>query len=132
MGAERPTADLWSKNRWWELCPDLLGLIDRNGYFVCANPAWQPILGWLPEEISRLPFSEFIHPDDLPKTQAEWVKVLAGDPVIRFENRYLCQNGTYKTLHWFAVLDGDHVFCQARDVDAEIAHWTHHERAKGA
>lgn len=63
-----PIASAWCASIWWRVCPDLLGLVDRRGYFVRCNPAWKTILGWLPEDICALPFMEFVHPDDLDKT----------------------------------------------------------------
>lgn len=83
----------------------LLVTLDSNGYFRHANPSWERLLGWSPEEMTARPFIEFVHPDDRSATTAEAAALFEGKMTIRFDNRYQCKDGTYKWLAWTAYMD---------------------------
>jgi PAS domain-containing protein len=40
-------------SRFWQISPDLLGVLKANGYFGSCNPAWTAVLGWTEDEIRR-------------------------------------------------------------------------------
>ena len=105
----------------WRVNPDLLGVLDADGYFKSSNPAWQTVLGWSEEEISRTKFFDFLHPDDLARNYKAFDEALEGQPVFRFENRYRRKDGAYRWLSWTAIPDGDFVYCNARDVTEDKA-----------
>jgi len=109
------------RNRTWEVSPDLMGILNRYGYFEKSNPAWTAILGWSEEEIRTTQFREFIHPDDLARTEATWDDVTNGKPAVRFENRYRRKDGGWCWFSWIAVPDGDKVYCTARHITADKA-----------
>jgi len=54
-----------------EMSLDLICTASFDGYFVELNPAWSEVLGYELHELTRRPFVEFIHPDDLERTLAE-------------------------------------------------------------
>ena len=105
--------------RTWNVSPDLLGVLNLDGYFEHSNPAWQSTLGWSAEEIRTTKFLELIHPDDLPRTHAAWEAANQGQPALRFENRYRHKLGGWHWLSWVAVPEGDKVYCSARDITVE-------------
>ncbi|GGX75923.1 hypothetical protein GCM10011309_27450 [Litorimonas cladophorae] len=105
-----------SQSRTWRLSPDLLGLVNQEGVFFETNPAWQTLLGWKDAEIKNMVFSEFIHPDDIEKTNSVFASLKDGLAALHFENRYRCKNGEYKWLSWVAVPEGDIFVCSARDI----------------
>ena len=100
----------------WLITPDLLGVLNSDGYFRGTNPAWEATLGYKPEDIERNQFLDFIHPDDLARTQEAFVAIQKGLPVLNFENRYRHKNGTYRWLSWNCVPDDGLLYCSARDV----------------
>ena len=106
-------------SRTWVVNPEILGILNRDGYFEKSNPAWQSTLGWSEEEVRATKFFEFIHPDDLARTNAAWDNAGRGVPALRFENRYRCKDGGWRWLSWIAVPEGDKVYCSARDITAE-------------
>ena len=105
--------------RTWQVSPDLLGVLNLDGYFEHTNPAWQATLGWSAEEIRATQFFNLIHPDDLPRTYAAWDAANQGQPALRFENRYRHKLGGWHWLSWVAVPEGDKVYCSARDITVE-------------
>jgi sigma-B regulation protein RsbU (phosphoserine phosphatase) len=116
---QRVAAQVSAKSRVWQLTPDLLGILNQQGFFETTNPAWQAMLGWSESEIASTRFFDFLHPDDLPENHAAWAKALAGQPAINVENRYRRRDGSYCWLSWIAVPDGDKIYCTARDITAD-------------
>ncbi|WP_187278527.1 PAS domain-containing sensor histidine kinase [Methylobacterium sp. WL64] len=110
----------WS-SRTWQVTTDLLVVANAAGVFFQVNPAWEAVLGWSQAETAEISFLDLIHPDDLPKTQAAFERLLAGEPVLRFENRYRTKAGDYRDLTWVAVPEGGLFYCSARDVSEERA-----------
>ncbi|WP_437807281.1 PAS domain S-box protein [Sorangium sp. So ce1078] len=91
--------------RLFRVSVGLLVTLDANGYFRHANPAWERTVGWSPQEMTAKPFIEFVHPDDREATLAEATALFQGRTTIRFDNRYICKDGSYKWLAWTAHLD---------------------------
>jgi PAS domain S-box-containing protein len=89
-----------------------------DGYFKRLSPAWSTTLGWSLKELKSKPFLEFVHPDDRAATLSAMAGLLAGRETILFENRYRCQDGSYKWLQWNAnsMRPRELVFAIARDV----------------
>ena len=108
----------WS-NRTWQVSTDLLAIANAEGVFIAVNPAFEAVLGWTHTDIAGVPFIDLIHPEDVPKTRAASEKLLAGEPVLRFENRYRTKGGAYRNLAWVAVPEGGLSYCSARDVTQE-------------
>ncbi|MGI4941684.1 MAG: PAS domain-containing protein [Janthinobacterium lividum] len=104
------------RGRTWQVSPDLLAVFNPQGRFVSTNPAWQAVLGWSAEELSRAPYTAFIHPDDREQSHAAFERVKHGEPVLHFENRYRCKHGGYRWLSWVAVPEAGRFFCSARDI----------------
>ena len=71
-----------------------------DGYFKKLNPAWEKTLGWSRDELLTKPINEFIHPEDLVKTEEMMRVVCTGHTIAMFENRYRCKDGTYRWLLW--------------------------------
>lgn len=102
--------------RTWRVTPDLMCILDRAGCFLAVNPAWSNTLGWPRERIVGRPYLDFLHPDDVARSNEAFAQVKSGRPVLRFENRYLKQDGGYCWLSWVAVPEGEHFYCTIRDV----------------
>ncbi len=105
--------------RTWDVSPDLLSVMTPDGLFERVNPAWTVTLGWSAEHITRTPYMDFVHPDDLARSHDAFERVRQGDPVLRFENRYRHADGGWRCLSWVAVPVEGKFYCSARDVTAE-------------
>jgi PAS domain S-box-containing protein len=91
---------LLQSDRIFNFSLDLFCMVDFKGYFRLLNPAWEFTLGWRREELMEKPWVEFVHPDDQKPAIRMQEKIIEGNEVFRFENRYLCKNGTVKWLAW--------------------------------
>ncbi len=104
-----------SQRKTWQLSPDLLGIVDENGFFVQTNPAWNTTLGWSDAEIREMVYLDFLHPEDVERTKEIFKAMKQGAPALYFENRYRCKDGSYRWLSWVAVQENDTFVCSARD-----------------
>ncbi|MBI1256791.1 MAG: GAF domain-containing protein [Chloroflexi bacterium] len=104
--------------RVFDLSIDMISTIGFDGYFKTLNPAWINTLGFTNEEILATPFIDFVHPDDVERTNAEAAKLAEGVLTLDFENRYRTFDGSYKWMSWHVVPDTDRglMYCVTRDV----------------
>ncbi|MGV3664251.1 MAG: PAS domain-containing sensor histidine kinase [Prosthecobacter sp.] len=88
------------RRRFFTLSIDMFCIASTDGCFTRVNPAFRHILGHSTEEFLARPLVDFIHPDDRAAMQAEMEKLRHGEPVIYFENRFQCKDGSWKWLSW--------------------------------
>jgi PAS domain S-box-containing protein len=105
-------------DRFFTLSLDMLCIARSDGYFKRVSPAFTQTLGWSTEEMLARPFLDFVHPDDRTATLREVEKqVVAGEQVLRFENRYRHKDSSWRTLSWKSVPQPDGtMYATARDV----------------
>jgi PAS domain S-box-containing protein len=106
------------RDRFFTLSIDMLCIAGFDGYFKRLNPAWRRTLGHPIEELLARPYLDFIHPDDRPATVAEMERLVRGGDTRNFENRYRCQDGSYRWLVWTATPYPDRqlIYATARDI----------------
>jgi len=75
---------------------------DPESNFRYANPTLANLLGRSVSELSQTPFTEYLHPEDLDRTNLAFADILKGKGVHGFENRHLSADGTYPWLEWSA------------------------------
>ncbi|MFT6094916.1 MAG: chemotaxis protein methyltransferase CheR/two-component system CheB/CheR fusion protein [Pseudohongiellaceae bacterium] len=107
---------------------DLERIFNLKGYLVCiassegtfkkVSPGFTETLGFSESELLAKPFVDFVHQDDKKATTDSLVPLARGIPVIKFLNRYICQDGSYKWLEWTArsFVNGGDIYATAYDV----------------
>jgi PAS domain S-box-containing protein len=65
---------------------------------------------------------ELTHPDDRRIADEVLAKLLRGDPIVSFEDRVLCKDGTYKWLDWHSTIDMQQgiLYSVARDITEKV------------
>ncbi len=101
---------------------DIIAVADlKTGFFTMVNPAFSRIIGYSQEEILNTPFMDFLHPDDIDKTDDVVADELVSDDFIpHFENRYRCKDGSYKWIAWTSqpCTEEGVTFATGRDITA--------------
>lgn len=81
---------------------DTVFVVDRDNQIVFVSDACEALLGYRADELTGTPITDYIHPDDLPATQASIVRVMNGQPHVDFRNRYLRKDGGVVHILWAA------------------------------
>jgi PAS domain S-box-containing protein len=116
--APTPTSARPNMSHFFALSLDLLCIAGVDGYFKRLNPIWEKTLGFSRKELLARPYLEFVHPGDRDGTVAVAQKLATGVPLVIFENRYRCKDGSYKWLLWNAlpVVRQGLIYAAARDI----------------
>ena len=93
--------------RFFDVSIDMLCIASTDGYFKRVNRACVRELGWSEEELLSRPFISFVHQDDHRATAAQIQELAKGQPTIRFTNRFLCADGSYKRVRWNAYPEAE-------------------------
>ena len=105
-------------DRFFGASPDLMGVAGPDGFFKRVNPAFETRLGYTEDEALARPYPEFVHPDDREQTEAAVRRVWEGKPLLGFENRLVCKDGSYRWFEWTLApfLDEGLIYWIGRDV----------------
>lgn len=101
---------------------DLLCIADLDGNFIKVNKEWEQLLGYSVEELERSKFLDYVHPDDMEATLENMKQLEADKPVIKFVNRYLCKDGSFRYIEWRSNPKGNIVYAAARDITDAVLH----------
>jgi PAS domain S-box-containing protein len=106
------------RDRFFNLSIDLLAIANFDDYFTRLNPAFERILGFTTAELMAQPFLDFVHPDDRATTVVATQQLSSGEVLVSFENRYRCQDGSYRWLLWSATpdLEQNLIYAIAHDI----------------
>lgn len=78
---------------------DISMLLDKNLSVTFVSPAIFRILGYVPDDISRQSFLNFIHPEDIDLFQRSITEItLNPASIIQIEYRYLHKDGSWRIL----------------------------------
>jgi PAS domain S-box-containing protein len=90
------------RDRFLAVGSDLQVITGSDGYFRWVSPTFERLLGWTAAEMMSQPWTEFVHPDDIPASELETASLFSGDETFEFENRYRHKDGSYRWLLWNA------------------------------
>ncbi|MBC5805724.1 MAG: hypothetical protein DLM53_08270 [Candidatus Eremiobacter antarcticus] len=106
------------RSRFLDLSLDMLAVANFDGHLLRFNRTWQSTLGFTSDELQRIPFIDRVHPDDLSRTKKAMLALSSGQDLIGLENRYFCQDKSYKWLLWTAIpfTNENIMYLWARDI----------------
>lgn len=81
---------------------DTVFVVDRHNQIVFVSDACEALLGYLADELTGTPITDYMHPDDLAITRASIVRVMNGQPHFDFRNRYIRKDGGIVHILWAA------------------------------
>ncbi len=117
---EQKTAErrLAESARHFELINDLVATCGFDGYFKQLNGAWEPTLGWTPEELLPNPFMDIVYPDDREAVEAEVAKLARGGTTAGFKIRICTKDGGWRWTEWSASPDlpSERFHCVGREI----------------
>lgn len=116
---KRVAESIAERDRMWRLSTDLMLVAQNDSTIISVNPAWTTLLGWEHDDLVGQSYTDFVHPDDVMATSQETDRLRGGLNTLRFENRYLHKDGTYRWLSWSAVPEGGLIHAVARDITNE-------------
>jgi PAS domain S-box-containing protein len=107
----------------WTLSEDMLARADYQGGLRAISPAWCRVLGFTEQDLVTRPYSDIIHPDDLPTVISALNSMRASGQPTRFENRIMAADGSWKPIGWTVSPeeDGIHFIAIGRDLSHEKA-----------
>ncbi|OLF55573.1 sensor domain-containing diguanylate cyclase [Pseudomonas chlororaphis] len=85
-----------------DLLLDAVCAVDIDGRFVFVSAACERIFGYTPDELIGRRMIELVHPADRIRTQQAASRIMAGEPMPNFENRYLRKDGQVAHILWSA------------------------------
>lgn len=94
-------------NRIFDAQTALLFVLKSDETIVRASKGWQSVTGYAPEELAGRKYFEFVHPDDVQSSRKQSKKIVEGDLLKSFVNRYRTKGGVYRTLLWFSSQNPD-------------------------
>lgn len=106
-------------NNLFQYSPDLIGIAGSDGCFRKINPAFKRLLGYNDDEILNKPFIDFVHPEDVERTLAQFSENQDGDITEQFENRYRTKNGAWKWIRWHSsewLYNEEVIFAYGHDI----------------
>ncbi len=103
-------------DRFFTTSLDLLCIADMDGIFHRLNREWENTLGYPVNQLIGRRFMDFVHPEDAPATLAAMARLERQEIILNFENRYRCQDGSYRWIEWRSTPVGKMIYAAARDV----------------
>jgi PAS domain S-box-containing protein len=103
-------------NLIYNMSLDMIGVANKNGFFISINPAVTKILGYTQEEFLSQSYFDFIHPDDIDRTDNEKHTLYDNIDTLDFVNRYRSKDGTYKWIEWNVTVEDDLMYAMGRDI----------------
>ncbi|MEG4024548.1 PAS domain S-box protein [Microcoleus sp. S13C4] len=90
-----------------ETSQDMICSLDAEGRFTFVNAAVKHILGYCPEEMIGRKFSDFKPPEQLPKDNERFQRVLSGESVFQYETIQLAKDSRPINLRVNAIVVRD-------------------------
>lgn len=91
---------LSERDQFYTLSSDLFCRVDLSGCFIQVNPAFQRLLGYLPEQLVGHPYKTLISPQDQAVIASAIDRLASGESIQRLEVQLLDNRGR---THWVEI-----------------------------
>jgi PAS domain S-box-containing protein len=81
-----------------DLAPGFLWLVDTEGRFIYANRPWEQFTGSSLEQLNRLGWEPFNHPDEVAQVRERWAQATRQGEQFEMELRYRRHDGEYRWM----------------------------------
>lgn len=108
------------KQRFFSVSQDIFCIFDFDGYFRLLNPAVENVLHFKAEELLGKFAFDYIHPDDLEKSQQALAQVVGGVRLSGFVCRFRRRDNTYRSISWSTAPYGNMFYATGRDISDRI------------
>ena len=102
MHVESRTAE---RDRLWDLSEDLLVSADYEGRLLRVSPSWTRLLGHDMATLLARPYTEIVHPDDMPAVARALAAMQEGRRAAQFDDRVLAADGSWRWFAWTLAPD---------------------------
>jgi diguanylate cyclase (GGDEF)-like protein/PAS domain S-box-containing protein len=85
-----------------DMLVDAVCVVDADGVFQSISAGGEAIFGYKPEDMIGRRMTDFIAPQDLERTYARVRKIMDGEMMVGFENRYVRKDGSLVHIMWSA------------------------------
>ena len=104
---QRIDAAIAERDQLWHSSRDLIVITDRKGCVTLTNPAWNRDFGHPAGMTDRVPFTDFVHPDDRAVFRRLHATMGIGETVPNVEARMRTADGAERLIDWaVAALEG--------------------------
>ena len=79
---------------------DVICTVDAEGRFVSINQACLKVWGYQPQELIGRKYIDLVFPEDVVNTNKVAARIMSGEELTNFENRYRHKNGTLVSTMW--------------------------------
>ena len=91
-----------------DLLVDTVFVVDPHGRLLYVSASCVDLLGYAVDELVGTYMVEHVHPDDRGRTlNAVW-RIMSGEAVTRFENKWIHKLGHSVPIQWCARWDAEH------------------------
>lgn len=84
---------------------DIICVVNEKGNYVQINPAVEKIWGYSVEEMLQKKVTDMVFEEDQQKTKEIILRVMKGEGITNFENRYKRKDGSIVNMSWSAIWD---------------------------
>ncbi len=88
-----------SLQAFWQLSPDLLGMLSPTGCFTSLNEIWQYQLGWTSAQLLGTAWIDQLHPQDRSLGTQILLALIVNQPQV-WKGRYRHAQGQYRWIEW--------------------------------
>ncbi len=122
-----------------DLLPDAVCVVDQDGHYLAVSAAFEQLLGYRPDEVVGRRMIELVHPGDHAATALAVQRVMEGQSLPHFRNRYLHRDGHAVDMQWSAKwlpeygvrLAVGHQVTELRELERKLEYMAAHDPLTG-